>query len=52
MNTNPSFHAKIELQILAYVGIDMYVRTSLSPETEIRILVGISNKNGAHHDKI
>ena len=52
MYTNPSSHAKIEPQILVYVGIDMYVRASLSPETEFRILVGISNTNAAHHDKI
>ncbi len=30
----------------------MYVRARLSPETESRILVEISNKNGAHPDKI
>jgi hypothetical protein len=48
MYMNPSSHA----QILVYIGIDMYVRASLSPETESRILVGISNKNGAHPDKI
>ncbi len=32
MYMNLSSHAKTLPQILAYIGIDMYVRASLSPE--------------------